>query len=182
MVDEIDPQRKKDVFQCVKKAPPVKECPSCGVIFHARIMTCPSCGFKYDTPEATAKHGVEAYSGAVMSDQLEPFLVDVTDTWVSKHSKPGKTPSVKFEFYDKMERSYPIWLCLDHQGYAREKALALVRQMGGKATTVEEALKEWPEWKKVERIQAKQEGKFVRVTGFQFKPNQSQQQKLGEEE
>ena len=63
-----------------------------------------------------------------------------------------------------------------------EKALALVRQMGGKATTVEEALKEWPEWKKVDRIQAKQEGKFVRVTGFQFKPNQSQQQKLGEEE
>ena len=182
MVDEIDPQRKKDIFQCVKKAPPVKECPSCGVIFHARIMTCPSCGFKYDIPEATAKHGVEAYSGAVMSDQVEPFLVDVKDVWVSKHAKPGKTTSVKLSFYDSMEKEYPMWIFLDHKGYAQEKALALVKQLGGKATTVEEALKEWPQWKKMDKIQVRMEGKWPRIIGFVPKKNQTVQEHLGVEE
>lgn len=178
-IDEVDPVKRKDIFQMEKKSAPMKECPVCHVIIHARSVVCPGCGFEFPT---TSRHGTEAYDGAVMADQVAPFLVDVKDVWVSKHSKPGKTQSVKLSFYDSMEKEYPMWLCLDHQGYAQEKALAIVRQMGGKATTVEEALKEWPEWKKVERIQAKQDGKFVRVLGFQFKPNQSQQMKLGEEE
>lgn len=178
VLDAIDPIKRKDIFGMPVGKPPMRQCPKCNCIFHARILVCPSCGHVFPTPEAEAKHGVEAYDGAVMADQITPFLVEVKDVWVSKHVKPGKVTSAKLEFFDSMERSYPIWLCLDHKGYAAEKATALVKQMGGNATTVEAALKEWPEWKKVERIQVKQDGKFMRVTGFQFKKNQSTQQKI----
>ena len=105
-------------------------------------------------------------------------MVDVRDTWVSKHAKPGKTPSVKIAFYDQMEREFPVWACLDHKGFAAEKGQALIKQLGGKATTVDEALKEYPNWKKVEKIQVKMENKYPRILGFIFSKNQSTQQKL----
>jgi DNA repair protein RadD len=178
LLDEIDVQRTKDVFGKEKSKPPMKECPTCKVILHARVMKCPSCGYDFPLPEAEAKHGTEAYSGPVTSDQVTPFIVDVASTWVSKHSKPGKIPSVKLEFIDKMDRSYPIWICLDHKNYAAEKARALVNQFGGKAKTVEEALKEYKNWKQVEKIEVRPDGKFSRVTGFVFAKNQSTQQKL----
>jgi hypothetical protein len=114
----------------------------------------------------------------VTSDQVTPFIVDVASTWVSKHSKPGKIPSVKLEFIDKMDRSYPIWICLDHNGYSSEKARALVNQFGGKARTVDEALKEYPNWRQVEKIEVRPDGKFFRVNGFVFKKGQSTQQQL----
>lgn len=177
-LDEIDPVKTKDTFNCEKSLPPKKECPECKAIIHARVMKCPSCGYEFPLPEAEAKHGTEAYSGPVTSDQVTPFIVDVASTWVSKHSKPGKIPSVKLEFIDKMDRSFPIWICLDHKNYAAEKARALVNQFGGKAKTVEEALKEYPSWKKVEKIEVRPDGKFTRVTGFVFAKNQSTQQKL----
>ena len=37
---------------------------------------------------------------------------------------------------------YNEWLCLDHFGYSAEKAQAHIRKLGGKATTVTEALAE----------------------------------------
>lgn len=180
VLDEIDPQKKKDVFGLEKIKPPMKECPKCHVIIHARIMKCPACEFDFPIPPAQAHHGTEAYSGAVLSDQQVPFMVDIKDTWVSKHSKPGKTPSVKIAFYDQMEREYPVWACLDHKGFAAEKGQALIKQLGGKATTVDEALKEHDKWKQVERLQVKMDGKFPRILGFVFKKGQTTQTQLGD--
>lgn len=178
LLDEIDVQRTKDILGKEKSKPPMKECPSCKVILHARVMKCSACGYEFPLPDAEAKHGTEAYSGPVTSDQVRPFIVDITETYVSKHSKPGKTPSVKMEFVDKMDRSYPIWICLDHKNYAAEKARALVNQFGGKARSVEEALKEYKNWRQVEKIEVRPDGKFSRVTGFVFKKGQSTQQQL----
>jgi hypothetical protein len=68
-----------------------------------------------------------------------------------------------------------MWLALDVPGYASEKAQVLVRQFGGKARTVEEALKEQFTWKKATHIQVKPDGKFFRITGFVFAPQEAQQ-------
>jgi DNA repair protein RadD len=180
LIDEVDPIKKKDVFGLEPAKPPMKVCPNnkCQAIIHARVMKCPSCGYDFPLPEAEAKHGTEAYSGPVTSDQVNPFIVDVVSTYVAKHAKPGKTPSVRMEFVDRMDRSYPIWFCLDHKNYAAEKARALVNQFGGKARTVEEALKEYPNWRQVEKIEVRPDGRFFRVNGFVFKKGQSTQQKL----
>lgn len=178
LLDEIDVQRTKDIFGKEKLKPPMKDCPSCKVILHARVMKCPACGYEFPLPEAEAKHGTEAYSGPVTSDQVHPFIVDVTDIYVSRHAKPGKIPSVKIAFYDKMDREYPVWACVQHSGYAGEKGRALIKQLGGTKFTVEEILKDYKNWKPVEKIEVRMEKKWPRITGFVFAKGQSTQQKL----
>jgi hypothetical protein len=144
-------------------------------------MKCPACGYDFEIPEATAAHGTEAYSGPVLASQQQPFLVDVKEMYCTRHHKPGKTDSLKMCFYDNLDREFPTWICLNHKGFAQEKALAIVKQMGGTAKTVDEALKEWHTWRKPTQIQCKPDGKWTRVTGYAFPKGQSQQQKLGEE-
>jgi DNA repair protein RadD len=179
-IDSIDPIKihGKDIFGKPPAKPPMRECERCHCIHHARLSVCPGCGFVYPTEEADARHGATAYSGPVMSDQIKPFLIDVKQMWVSKHAKPGKIPSVKIAFYDNLEKETAVWACLDHKNYAAEKARALITQFGGSARTVDEALKEWPMWRKVDKVQVKMEGKWPRITGFVFKKGQSTQQKL----
>jgi DNA repair protein RadD len=180
LIDEVDPIKKKNVFGLEPTKPPMKVClnPKCQAIIHARVMKCPACGYEFPLPDAEAKHGTEAYSGPVTSDQVRPFIVDVEDIYVSRHAKPGKTPSVKIEFIDKMDRSYPVWACVQHGGYAGEKGRALIKQLGGTKFTVEEILKDYKNWKTVEKIEVRMENKWPRVMGFVFSKNQSTQQKL----
>ena len=97
---------------------------------------------------------------------------------MSKHSKPGKIPSIKITFYDSMDREFPIWACVGHSGYAGEKGRALIKQFGGTKFTVDEILKDYKNWKTVEKIEVRPDGKFNRVTGFVFKKNHTTQQKL----
>jgi len=178
-IDTIDVVKTKDIFRCEKKPVPQKGCPKCHCIFHARILVCPGCGYQYPTPEATARHGTEAFDGAVLSDQQKPFIVDVKDTWISRHKKSGKPDSVKVAFYDSMEREYPMWLALNSDSpYAVEKSRAIVKQFGGSASDVEGALKEYFNWKQVDKIQVRMEGRFPRILGFVFKKDQSTQQKI----
>ena len=179
LLDEINPTKMKDVFKCDVKLPPKKECPTCHVIFHARIMVCPGCGYEFPIPEATANHGVESYSGPITSDQIAPFLVDVKDFWVSRHKKIGKPDSVKVAFYDSMEKEWPMWLSLNSTSqYAQEKSQAIVKQLGGKAMDVDSALDEHFNWKQVEKIQVRMDGRFPRILGFVFKKGASTQQKI----
>ena len=180
-IDSIDPVKTKNIFNCEKAPIPQKECPKCRAIIHARMLTCPSCGYEYPIPDAEARHGVNAFEGAVMSDQVKPFLVEVKEMYCTRHHKPGKTDSLKMCFYDNLDREFPTWICLNHKGFAQEKALAIVKQMGGTAKTVDEALKEWHTWRKPAQIQCKPDGKWTRVTGYAFPKGQSQQQKLEEE-
>ncbi len=176
VLDEVDPVKRKNIFCVEKKAPPTKICPKCSVFMHARTKICPGCGFEFPV---IASHGTVAYGGAVLSEQQRTFVVEVKGTWVSRHKKHGKPDSVKVAFYDAMEKEYPLWLALgSDSSYAVEKAKATIRQFGGKATTVDQALQESPYWKKVTHITVKPEGKFYRVQGFVFEKNQSTQSAL----
>ena len=180
MIDDIDPVQTKTVFNTVKSPPPVKECPKCHALIHARVMKCPACEYDFgiDGEGNGFNHGATAYSGPVMTDQIRPFLVDVKDIWVSKHAKPGKTPSVKISFFDSMEREYPVWACVSHSGYAGEKGRALIKQLGGTKFTVDEILKDYKNWKKVERIEVRMENKWPRITGFVFAKGRTTQETL----
>lgn len=167
-LDEIDPIKRKNIFCMEKKAPPMKECPQCRAIVHARVTEC-ACGYKFPV---SAPHGSEAYAGAVLAEQIKPEVVPIAGTWISRHTKAGSPDSVKVCFYTQLDKEYYMWLGLDHSGYYREKSLATVRKFGGKANTVEEALKESPYWKPVSAIQVRPRGKYWDVLGIVFGPNQ----------
>ncbi len=171
-IDAVDPIKTKNILNQDKRAPPMKECSKCGVILHSRTTVCPSCGFTFPV---SAPHGTEAFGGAVLAGQETPFIVEVKDSWISRHKKSGKPDSVKVAFYDSIEKEYAMWLALDATGYASEKAQALVRQFGGSARTVDDALKESFTWKKVTHIRVRKEGKFFRIDGFVFEKQSNQQ-------
>jgi DNA repair protein RadD len=171
-IDEVDPIKKKNVFCVEKKATPMKECPQCNAIVHTRTTECPSCRYAFPS---IAAHGTEAYDGAVLASQQQPFFVEVKDVWYSRHKKPGKPDILKIGLFDSMEKEYPIWCCLEHTGYAQEKARSVVKTFGGSTSNVTDALKESPHWKKPIRIQVKAKGKFYEVLGVEFAKREATQ-------
>ena len=159
--------------------PPMKRCPECGFILHAAVMVCPDCEHEFP---ATAPHGCEAYDGAMLKSQQKPFVVEVKDFYCARHKKMGSPDSVRMEFVGPLDKVFLQWLCIDHPpGYARDKALAIVKQFGGDAKTVDTALKTWHTWKKPDKISVIPDGKYFRITGITFKPGHSVQAGLVEE-
>ena len=73
------------------------------------------------------------------------------------------------QFTDDNEKGYYIFACLDNEGYASIKGRVLIEQLGGKATTVDEAIEESKNWKTVKTIQVTMDGLYPRITGFVFK-------------
>jgi len=163
-LDEIDPIKKKNVFCVEKKAPPQKECPQCHAIVHARATIC-ICGYEFPI---VASHGTEAYSGAVISGQVNAEIVPIAGVWVSRHKKNGSPDMVKVTYFTKLDKEYYSYLGLDHGGYYAEKSLAIVKRFGGKATTVNNALKESDYWRKPVAISVKPRGKWWDVVGIVF--------------
>jgi len=179
-LDSIDPIKKKNVFCMEPGVPPMKKCPKCGLILHARVMVCPNANCMYEFP-VVAAHGCEAYEGAMLTSQQKSFTVEVKVFYCVRHKKIGSPDSVRMEFEGPLGKVFYNWCCLDHEGFAREKALAVVKQFGGQAKTVDMALKEWPDWKVPETIEVKPDGKFFRILGVTFKKNQSVQAELVQE-
>jgi hypothetical protein len=79
-----------------------------------------------------------------------------------------------------MDREYPVWACVQHSGYAGEKGRALIKQFGGTKFTVDEILKDYKNWRQVEKIEVRPDGKFFRVSGFVFKKGRTTQKTLGD--
>jgi DNA repair protein RadD len=163
-IDAVDPIKRRTVFGDPVKAAPLKECPQCHAIVHARVTVC-DCGYKFPV---VAPHGTEAYDGAVMSGQIKAEIVPIAGLYVSRHKKPGKPDSVKLTFYTKIDKEYYMWLGLEHGGYYQEKSLAVVKRFGGKAITVADALKESDYWRKPVAISVKPRGRFFDVVGIVF--------------
>jgi DNA repair protein RadD len=168
--------------------PPAKMCPECQEIVHISVMICPCCEHEFP-PRKEARHGSTSYDGAVMESQMSSSFVDISSIYCSRHKKEGSPDSLKVEFISefkddygiKVEKVYPMWLCLDHTGYACEKAMSVVRQFGGNARNVTDALKECDYWKVPISIKVKPRGKFFDVVGIKFAPVEStKQQKIGE--
>jgi DNA repair protein RadD len=166
-IDMVDPVKRKNIFGTEKKAPPMKECPQCHAIVHARTTVC-DCGYSFPV---VAPHGTTAYDGAVMSGQVKAETVPIAGVWYSRHKKVGKPDSVKVTFYTKLDKEYYTYLGLDHGGYFAEKSLAIVRRFGGKSTNVTDALKECEHWRKPVAISVKPRGPYYDVVGIAFNDN-----------
>lgn len=171
-IDDVNPNKRRDMFGDALKAAPTKECPQCRAIIPARCSVC-DCGYEFPV---VSQHGTEAYGGSVLSNQS--FIVDVSKEdgwWVSRHKKPGKPDSIKLAFFSvDDDKEYAMWLLLDHGGFGAQRGLAVVKQLGGRATSVDDALREWStNWKKPAAIQVKPNGKFFEILGFIFPENEN---------
>lgn len=101
-------------------AAPVKFCPQCKSACSLGSLECLVCGFQFDPPEA--KLTVKPADHDILQNR-EPQWLDVHDVGYRMHTKIGKPPSLKVEYRCGLS-VHTEWVCLQHEGYARERAVA----------------------------------------------------------
>lgn len=100
----------------------VKECPRCGALLALGIRQCPECGHAFTSPAPA--HAERPVDAPVLSTDRPRRVAEHNVRGVSyaPHRKPGKTPSLRVTYHCGL-RQFHEWVCLEHAGMARAKAL-----------------------------------------------------------
>lgn len=155
---------------------PTKLCPECGSQNPAAAPQCIDCGFKFPEPERI-KHGIEASSAAILSQQRDSMydIVPVEDVRYRLHRKEGSPESLRVEYYDGMIRVASEWVCLSHEGYARKKAESWWNsrsKINAIPTNTDEAI-EWLDYddnilRRPSAVVINRQGKYPSIIGYQW--------------
>jgi DNA repair protein RadD len=124
---------------------PAKECPQCQSVIAAGYARCPDCGYEFPPPER-GKHDAKASSAGILSGQVTTTRYVVEDVFYSVHKKrgaPDDAPRTMRVDYKVGWHDYKSeWVCFEHAGYARQKAVAWWKQRSQESVpeTAEEAV------------------------------------------
>jgi DNA repair protein RadD len=106
---------------------PVKECPECNALIAAGYAVCPECDYEFPPPEKQT-HDAKASTTAVLSGQVTIETFPVHDVMFSVHTKRGAgddaPKSLRVDYKIGWHRWKSEWVCFEHTGYARQKAVA----------------------------------------------------------
>lgn len=118
------------------RGPGWKMCPSCRDVIPGHRPTCPSCGYVFPVEPRELKHGREyADRDIIGSIRTE----DVDRVVYEPHYKAMRPVSLKVT-YCCGYREYHEWICVEHDGYAGEKAARWLAARGVRAATVDEVI------------------------------------------
>jgi len=129
--------------------PPMRECPQCHSVFPAGRITCPDCGYEMPRQERDLHHGIRAASDGILSDQASETEYEVRAISYHKHFKRNAEadtpPTLRVEYQVGFSDFISEWVCIEHDGYARSKAVRWWKARtvdGGKPlpATVDEAV------------------------------------------
>lgn len=142
--------------------PLVKDCPECMSVLPLACTECPDCGYVFPREVKIVSRASDL---PVLSVAAPVQRLEVDDVLYSVHNKPGKPPSLKVSYACGFVK-YAEWICLEHAGYAQQKARAWWLRHAGTTppATVKEALERKKELKKPDSIEVKKEGKYDRIT------------------
>jgi DNA repair protein RadD len=116
---------------------PAKACPECQEIVAPRVKTCPDCGFVFPVLLAQYSHdGRASDAEPVSGGKGDGDEVSVCGVSYSVHRKKGadesapKTMRVTYKIdTGTLERRWESeWVCVEHEGFARKKALTWWRK------------------------------------------------------
>lgn len=110
-----------------KGEPVMKRCDECGELNFASVRQC-RCGYMF--PISTLpKIQQEAARLAVMSDENKRLIADYDVEFVEYrlHEKLGKPKSIRVTYHIDLNERFFEWVCLNHQGFARSKAIQWVQ-------------------------------------------------------
>jgi DNA repair protein RadD len=106
---------------------PSKQCPSCDTILHAAVRECPECGYIFERdPEGNLE--LNAFDGAVLSDQRKVQKVAVDRVSFKIHKKQGKPDSIKVTYHCGLAEYYE-WLTPEHSEFGLKKTHAFFRNI-----------------------------------------------------
>jgi DNA repair protein RadD len=153
-----------------KGVAPCKECPECQSIIPAGLAQCPACGHEFPAPDMAEKLHDRAIESAVLSSEVATSdWLPVSRVSYHEHRKPGGLPTLRADYHCGLAR-YSEWVCLEHDGFARQKAVKWWRERWGNEVpaTVREAL-DVSEWTRApQAIRIRPDGKYFRVIGYQW--------------
>jgi DNA repair protein RadD len=90
----------------------------------------------------------------------------------SRHDKLGGLPSLKVTYSCGL-KYYSEWVCIEHQGYARQKAAEWWRKRAPCCPvplTVDQAIAEAARLARPSAISVRPSGRYVEVSGYRFDP------------
>jgi DNA repair protein RadD len=106
---------------------PAKECPECLSVVAAGYARCPDCGYEFPPPERK-RHDAKASEAGILSQQVTTTKYAVRDVFYTVHTKRGAGPdapkSMRVDYKVGWHEYKSEWICLEHDGYARQKAVA----------------------------------------------------------
>jgi DNA repair protein RadD len=87
----------------------------------------------------------------------------------ARHSKPGKTPSLRVTYHCGL-RQFHEWICVEHSGLARAKALRWWQARSAEhcPRTVEEAMAQTPHLRRPSVLVVDETDKFPEITDYRF--------------
>ena len=143
---------------------PAKECPDCAEIVPAGMAMCPACGHEF--PRREARHSAKP-GGQAMSD--EPYVVMDVDYQVhtKKGAPPGAPVTLRVDYDVGMMWPVREFVCFDHHGFARQKAVQWWLKHGGSApapASVAEAMGRTAELLRPVLAWLEADGKYMRIS------------------
>ena len=166
-VDKVNPKKPRKTDG--EGVAPVKECPECNSIVFAGSAECSDCGYVW--PPKEPEIDATASTLPVMSESLPVKWVPVNSVAYRQHVKPGSPNSMRVEYRSGLT-VYREWVCFDHKGYPRDKAVKWwAQRMTGPGIlprNTEEAIKESSKLVKPVEIRVQNNGKYTEIVAFKF--------------
>lgn len=152
---------------------PSKTCPECQTITAAAVRVCPTCGYEF--PFEAKHHETHASDAPILSTDFAPRLERHEVRYVDYEYWPGrdgKLPTLKITYRGPLMRIASEWVCIEHAGYARSKAVAwwALRAPGTAVpATVDEAEQRAPlELRRPAAIIINTRPKYPEITGYEW--------------
>ncbi|KKM91649.1 hypothetical protein LCGC14_1226380 [marine sediment metagenome] len=126
----------------------VATCMECRESFSRAIRRCPACGWeipKLEIEQLEIKerhrrlHGDKASKRSILSSMPETYKID--EVTLGRHRKKGSPDSIAVQYRSGIA-TFKEWICLDHEGFARKKALEWCGKRGIDCTCVSEVLQD----------------------------------------
>jgi DNA repair protein RadD len=147
---------------------PTKVCPMCESIIALSATECPDCGYVF--PAREVKIAPTAATLPVLSPKVQ--WLPVHGVSYSRHDKLGGLPSLKVTYSCGL-KSYSEWVCIEHQGYARQKAAEWWRKRAPGCPvplTVDQTIAEAARLARPSAISVRPSGRYVEISGHRFDP------------
>lgn len=141
--------------------PIMKQCSSCNLMVHAAVRVCPRCSFKFPI-----EHGLtSAASSDIVIQQGKPVWLQVDSVEYEMVSNPNR-PNLLWVHYICGNRRVKEAVCLEHRGYAREKALHWLKYRGIEAARLKiaDVMLRTDELLTPSRIRVEKKGSYINVT------------------
>jgi DNA repair protein RadD len=117
-IDAVEPPRKGKKGE--PQEAPVKECPDCHRLVAISLQVC-ECGHEFEIAPRTNEK--EAHVGVMLAAEIKPVELDVLRVYYSRHVGKSGVPTLRVDYQCGL-RTVTEYVCIEHAGYARSKAIA----------------------------------------------------------